>query len=317
VSEIWWSQRPNKFVDRRLFAELLAKVDATRPLKEHAYISMGGPFLDDFPIIQSAVHLRSMMSIDREDGVRDRAEYNKPYSRVFCELADSSVLVSKFGSFADKLGAANFVVWLDFTTRQRGEQLRQLAELAAKLTAGDICRITLNAQAQRPYGMPVAAHQIRELGLLADDLGDLLPKDCTSEDMSPSRFPALLFKCIRNAAETGARRSGNVVRPLLLVEYKDGQQMITATFALEGTGAISIASERPLSDWVFLSTPEWTNVRRVAVGALSIKEIRHIDYARHAKSVDEIQAELPFLTPESIAQYVEYEPYFPRFRHVP
>src|SRR5215469_12326613 len=105
VSEIWWSQRPNKFVDRRLFAELLAKVDATRPLKEHAYISMGGPFLDDFPIIQSAVHLRSMMSIDREDGVRDRAEYNKPYSRVFCELADSSVLVSKFGSFADKLGA--------------------------------------------------------------------------------------------------------------------------------------------------------------------------------------------------------------------
>jgi hypothetical protein len=45
-SEVSYNLRPNKFVERQLFVELLTKI-CRQPPSKYAYISLGGPQLED------------------------------------------------------------------------------------------------------------------------------------------------------------------------------------------------------------------------------------------------------------------------------
>jgi putative O-methyltransferase len=317
MSAPWWSMRPNKFVDRRLFAELLGKVNDIRSLSDHAYVSMGGPFLDDFTVVQSAVNFRSLLSIEKSAITGARATFNRPYERIVCRIEDSSSFVVRLSEYRAELNASKFVVWLDFMGSKRKEQSDQLADLVRSVAGGDICRITMNAQVGPPNaGETADDRQARVLRELADDLGDLLPGDVDADDMTPTGLPAVLFKCIRNAAERAAEVSGKVVRPLLLVRYSDGAQMITATFLVDQSTDSDITTDDHLKSWKFMATGDWGNVQTLAVRPLSGREIRRIEYFVHNKP-SQIKIELPFVPEQDVSQYIKFRPYFPKFRHVP
>jgi hypothetical protein len=140
--------RVNKYVDRRLFVEVLRFVARYQPVREMGYLSMGGGYLEDFRVMHQSLGIYRMLSFDMDDWVVDRQMFNRPYGFVQCSVASSDEIIGRFDDIREDLvgSSGNLIVWLDYTMpRKRHSQLRELEQLASLLTHGDVFRITLNA----------------------------------------------------------------------------------------------------------------------------------------------------------------------------
>ena len=56
--------RQNKAVDRAVFIDMLMRIHTYISVRDHAYVSLGGPFLEDFRIIHAALGIRRMISLN-------------------------------------------------------------------------------------------------------------------------------------------------------------------------------------------------------------------------------------------------------------
>ena len=72
--------RPNKYVERHLFAELLAKLCLNEPMN-YTYISMGGAYLEDHRLIHQTLGLKSLFSFEADQEIHKRQLFNQ---RPFC-----------------------------------------------------------------------------------------------------------------------------------------------------------------------------------------------------------------------------------------
>ena len=61
--------RPNKFVERALFVELLSHINAVHPIADYVYVGFGGPYLEDFKILHQHFGIKNMLSLEQEAGV--------------------------------------------------------------------------------------------------------------------------------------------------------------------------------------------------------------------------------------------------------
>ena len=78
-TDVPYHLRPNKYVDRQIFIDLLHRLDRVRPLSSSVYVSMGGKFLDDHKAIRFAFDLKASVSLEKFAEVVPRQNFNKPF----------------------------------------------------------------------------------------------------------------------------------------------------------------------------------------------------------------------------------------------
>lgn len=319
--------RPNKYVDRQIFIDLLHRLDRVRPLSQSVYVSMGGKFLDDHKAIRFAFDLAGSVSIEKFGRVVPRQNFNKPFEDVDCIESESKDFVSGFSEFRSRYPAgANFIVWLDFV--KPAERLIQLEEYSTLVGFGqpfDLFRITVNANAETLKGSdakkPDAYKTVKDwrLAVFESQLGKF-PCHATAEEMTAARFPAVLARAIGVAAQEGAKRKTFVVRPLAVTSYSDGHPMLSVTAILLPSDEADAFMAKPwISDWKYRAT-DWGNVSKIDVPDLSLKEKMLID--RHINVLDDQQIanELGFDLAEDkestitkLSQYREHFRFYPQF----
>jgi hypothetical protein len=319
--------RPNKYVDRQIFIDLLHRLDRVRPLYRSVYVSMGGKFLDDHKAIRFAFDLAGSVSIEKFGRVVPRQNFNKPFEDVDCLESESKDFVSGFSEFRSRYPEdANFVVWLDFV--KPAERLIQLEEYSTLVGFGkpfDVFRITINANAETLKGSeakkPDQYKTVREwrLAIFQSQLRKF-PCDATADEMTAAEFPAVLARAIGVAALEGAKRKRFVVRPLAITSYSDGHPMLSVTAILLPSDEADAFMAQPwIADWKYRAT-DWGSVSKIDVPDLSIKEKMLID--RHINILDDRQIanELGFelgedeqSTIRKLSQYREHFRFYPQF----
>jgi hypothetical protein len=155
-----YNLRPNKFVERQLFIELLGKICLTKSPDSYIYISLGGPQLEDHKTIHQMLGFNNLVSIEADPVVYQRQLFNlRPYY-VKCRQETTSQFITNFDNFASSYEDKKFIVWLDYTeANMRYEQLVEYQTLLSSLEVGDILKITINAN---PYSL--GKKEIDELG---------------------------------------------------------------------------------------------------------------------------------------------------------
>jgi hypothetical protein len=273
--------RENKAIERSLFIEVLARVGRSTNISEYTYVGFGGPFLEDFKALHSALRIKKMISIESDPNVCKRQEFNKPATFIDLQNKTSGDFIDSH-EFSD-----NTVVWLDYTApKELYLQLSEFRSLIAKLGKFDVAKLTLNANPAGLGGDTVYPSnlQAERREILAGRLGDYCKFDMTDDDLFAKNYPSTLLKAVHSClGDLASRTSGEYFQILSAFVYKDsGHQMLTVTGILlnakNDADKSDFLEKSRLTHWPFRNL-EWTRPIEISVPALSAKERMALDAA--------------------------------------
>lgn len=299
-SEVPYHLRPNKFVERQLFFEALKLVDRWQPIEAYCYISMGGRFLEDFRQIHSAFNIKKLISIEADQHICSRQEFNRPIGSLRCLHMTSGDLITNFDETIEDFASYNQIVWLDYADAgQRFAQLGELESLVRKLGNRDIIKITLNASLST-LGTPLSLRpeelQEHRFSNARSKLGnDYLPSNTlfSAKDMTNEGFGKILTHAVQNALKRGLKGRGLIAVPLSSFLYNDQHQMLTySAVLLAENDQPEFFEKTKIKDWEFYI--EDNAPRYIRVPDLSLKERLTIDAMSFIKTAEEIHNLLGF-----------------------
>lgn len=319
-----YSVRPNKHVDRELFAELVGRAISNTPIEDCAYASMGGPQMADHIAMYRRNGITKLYSFDLDDETVRRQKFNAPTSETVCVQHSAAELPGKLDEISDMLGAKRFIVWLDYTgCTVRGAQLAEFQSLLQSLGPGDIARIALDASlpparliAELPAHLKddrVAAN--REL--LRREMGDFHPEDSELETLRD--MPFYLASCLEHVCDRAADNSpidGLSFLPMLQTHYVDSVPMFTSTVLVQSDNDM----RQPPAGFRYLAE-DWESIEFLEVPELTAREKSLLD-----RMLDEDEAEFNGHLGYSIAReaqsvrqwasFKKFHRFLPQFQHV-
>ncbi|MYA31836.1 MAG: hypothetical protein F4Y31_11450 [Gammaproteobacteria bacterium] len=312
--------RPNKFIDRELFAELVSLLVAEADPGEYAYVSMGGKHLSDHLAMYRRAGIRKLYAFDNDPRITDRQRFNAPFEGVICESHGSEELPADIQEIVTSLDANRVIIWLDFTTAEHFKQLKEVEAITAKLASEDILRVTMNIEfsnlMQRTAELTAAQRELsteeQRALLLRRYLGVYMPRDLN--ELSNEGIAVAVARSIERACELGGRAADQRTSPvpLLVTNYKDTTSMLTATFRMtNGTRPLD-----PPKGWQFLPGEGLADIEKIVAPDLSPREQYALDKCMH-EDADVIQEKLGFdLDGPAIGAYERFHRFFPTFQSV-
>lgn len=319
-----YNLRPNKFVERQLFVELLEAACSGHSPDEFVYVSLGGPQLEDQRLIHRRLKITSLVSIEADPVVYKRQLFNLRPSFIDPRNETTQDFVSNFDSFVDEYSNKEFIIWFDYTSpRQRREQLVEYQTLLGKLGERDVLKITMNANpatlGERRSGETSKEFQERRLKALYARLDDYLPKHLDPAEMTGHGLVPILCEAVERASLNAVQNNPRLrVEPLAIFVYQDGpHQMLTITVRLVRRRE----ADRFLQDlvgcgWQHLPS-NWTDVTRIKVPNLTAKERLFIEKLLFAEDDETVHTKLPFRfhskDEESLEILQEYARHYNRY----
>lgn len=272
--------RENKAIERNLFIEVLSRVGRVANISEYTYTGFGGPYLEDFKALHSALRIVKMISIESDENVYKRQAFNCP--AAFIQLKNTNS-----GDFlrAHEFSGGN-IVWMDYTApKDLYVQLSEFRALIGKLGQYDVAKITLNANPSTLGGnaQGIALHTQR-CEILKRRLGDHCKFSLADDDVLPKHYPATLLKAVHSClGELAGRSTGEYFQPLASFVYKDGaHQMLTVTGivldAKDEKDKTDFLLKSRIDHWPFRNL-HWASPLEISVPALSAKERIALDAA--------------------------------------
>ncbi len=311
--------RPNKHVDRELFAELVSLLITASHPDDYVYISMGGNHLSDHIAIYRRAGLSKLYAFDLNQDVVDRQNFNVPFDGVVCKAHTSGELPTLLDGIVEDFNAKNVIIWLDYSEPKRLEQLREIQAIVEKLQVGDIIRVTMNADFsglhKREANLLTAEKTLpqsqKKAVLLRGLLGTYMPHSIVSLDFNG--MAGALAKSIERACVLGAESNigDKKPQPVLLTRYQDTTAMLTVTVMMTDMNGVP---EIP-KGWAYAPT-SWDQIEKIQAPDLSARERLALDQLMH-KGINEIQNELGFSLDETaVNTYSKFHRFYPAFQTV-
>ncbi|MXO90474.1 O-methyltransferase [Pontixanthobacter aquaemixtae] len=276
-NDVPYQLRPNKFIDRQIFLDLLQRTVGEVGSEKFLYISMGGKHLVDHESVYRRVGIRNLFAFDTEEWVVSRQLANCPNERVVCQKLSSSSLPSQID---DLLGlfdyAEKLIIWLDYTRpSERLSQLEELKQILEKCQPGDLVRITMNAD---PFGFRgdwrkqgYNSHSAFRAQKLKNQIASFFPNSINS--ITEEEIPVVLAKAIALAASKASASTKLDYHPVLGTTYADRQRMVTVSILVSELNATLSPA---IKNWEFTPT-SWDDLLDISAPDLSMKEKLHID----------------------------------------
>ena len=326
--QVAYDLRPNKFVERQLFVELLAKVCTDSP-DEYVYVSLGGPQLEDQRLVHQRLGFKKLVSLEADSSIHKRQLFNRRPSYIECRNESSDEFVDDFDAFMDSYDNEKFVIWLDYSqANARRKQVIEYETLFNRLTDGDLIKITLNANpdtlAQKRSEESPDDVQKKQLEELRKQLDDYLPRNLEHTKMTEHDILPILSGAIEHASLNAVRDDlGSQPVPLGSFAYADGyHQMLTITVRrTRKTEVKSFCENLKSHEWEYLPS-EWKDVTRIDVPHLTVIERLYIEKMLFSDDHCIIHKNLPFsfhrdpqqslkILEEYAAHYRRYPTYIP------
>ena len=221
VNQPFYHLRPNKYIDRQMFVNMLIDLNKFLLIPNYTYIGFGSFMFDDFKLIHQKLSIQKMFSIEQDTDIYRRAENNKPYRCIQTINKTSTDFITSFFPRDEKV-----IIWLDYTDpKEIATQFSDIVSLLPNLNVHDIVRITLNAnpKALGEGYKPEEAHSER-LNELKRRIPNFVPVTTKDDEMVEDKYPITLLKALERAALMclpGTGYSKEYLYPIYSTVYKD------------------------------------------------------------------------------------------------
>ena len=311
-----FSIRPNKAVQRKVVFEVLRVLSPAITWQEYRYIGLGAIWFVDFVLAHKLLAIRDMVSIEVDEVLAKRAEFNRPYACVSVEHGDSSTVLATMD-----LADSPVLAWLDYDTGPDGPVLDDLSLLCAEARAGSVVIVTVNAEKKN---LPSDADDGHEYGPLEERMrawaGDAVPSRIPESGRTNAGYPELLASVLMEHLHRCVRREGRdttlSVVPLFNIGYKDSCPMVTVGGAIvepELRGRIDtlLKSQEGLhtaDEFVRINVPPLTFKEKAALDQMLPKDC--------APSPEEVHEAGFQLQPEQLENYYRFYRHYPNFGEI-
>lgn len=315
--------RPNKAVERGLFIESLRKMALAFNISEYQYIGFGGPFLEDFKSLHNELKIKDMICIEVDDNVRKRQLFNRPLScvNILNEPCSSTSFINEHNFEKESL------VWLDFVSfNDLYQQLADVQQLISVLAAGDIFKVTLNANSSNLGNSDkeenLQAYRLQKFKDLVTP--EYEPMSMEEDDFASKNFPNILLQSFKRAVAAGIASEPKLeVVPISAFVYEDGQKMLTATGVIVEKNKIDDFFERSrIQHWPYYS-PTWDDPSNISLPSLSVRERLLVEQLLPDGTCEEVMSKLGYFVgskeadaKSQMANFIDYYRAFPWFGKV-
>lgn len=228
ASFIAYDVRPAKQTERRGIMEFLnCAKHAGFDISNYRYVGFGGTKFIDFQLMERYIGFRHYQSIEHDEDIYDRCEFNKPFNSIKLFRGPLSVFLS-----TDK-EAVNSVFWLDFEVGLSSDLFADVNSIAAKLRDGDVLLTTISAEVPSGKGERKQLLKSR-LPSLKSSIDRLKP-DRLTESNFPETAGALLLLMFKSAFSS--RINEGRFHPFFKVIYKDSTWMCTVGGVFASVGS--------------------------------------------------------------------------------
>jgi len=317
--------RHNKSIDREIFLEGLNLLSRTVPIKEYTYIGFGGPMLEDFRMIHSRTLINNLISIEEDDAVYKRQQYNIPYNCIECRLKSSRDFIIDY-DFSEST-----ITWLDYASPKKiKDDLDDIKLLATKINNEDILKITfpINPASyyQRRIGESITDYKSKFKEALKSKLSrDYLNFDMELNDTDMSdknltgKLTSIIISAFQSAIERGLTDRLDRLRfiPISINKYKDGSHtMLTIMGIFKLAEKITVFYEESgFSKWQYRSI-SWDDIHNISIPTLTIKEKINLDSKLPDKEAYQAAAGEFALQQEQCENYFKYYRLYPNFQRI-
>ena len=236
-----FSIRPNKAVERKLIFETLSRLDPQYHFSSYRYIGFGAVWFIDFLLAHKYLSISDMISIEGDELLAQRAEFNMPYACITVETGDSEVVLPTL-----PLEEKRLLAWLDYDSSLNGSVLVDLSTLCQRVPSGSVLIVSINSDKRNlPDSDENGAKLITDEERLRFVVGDLIPPRLPPNATQGNRYHAfladLLFAHVDHNLLAYGRRL-NAFR-LFNIRYRDGARMVTVGLSIVDD-ALDLATRR-------------------------------------------------------------------------
>jgi len=219
-----FSLRHNKSIERSLVFEGLRAWRRAANVANPVYVGFGSVWFSDFALAHRELGVETMFSVEDDDVIAARAQFNKPFRTVEVLHGDSRERIAEL-LVRDGLASRPWIVWLDYDACLDEERLEELGQLVLTLPGNSALLTTFNAR-RTNYGNKPATRPQYLKGLFRDACpDDVRVEDCSDEAKLMDILAQATQDSLHSTALSSARPGGFV--PAFRVTYKDVTPMVT------------------------------------------------------------------------------------------
>lgn len=249
-----FSLRQNKAIERSLVFAAVLRIATVLGRPDFVYVGFGSVWFIDFEVAHREVGIETMISIESDPVVYERARFNKPYRTVDVLPGYSHDVIPELLETRPDLASRPWIVWLDYDQVLNETKLDELDALVASLPYSSMLLTTFSASPGRYAQLSERLDRFESL------LGDAFPKerfprpkDLRDEHavmvaLSDAVVAFLQSRFLRSA------RKGEFV-PAFNLQYQDGTPMATAGGVLVTEAkAADVHAEMARAPWLACSS---------------------------------------------------------------
>lgn len=302
-----------------MVCDMLAGISAVKELSSYCYIGFGSTYFADFSLFHRRLGISNMISIECNEQVKDRCEFNKPYACIELKMGQSSEILPNLG-----INETNSIIWLDYDYKICDEVFSDIDTVIAKMRPDSFFMISLNADIKSLVNNTYNGTD-NAMPYLIEILGeDRFPNQYSDKNLTQKLYLEILYDSISQQMITAVQnRNGLEQRKVIFHQtihftYKDGVKMLTiGGFILEEETV-----KEHLDKMQILKFPFYKNNNEpfnIECPILSLKEIQALNKYLPCPPLDENKEfknkdlnDFP-ISNEVINNYATLYRYFPNF----
>lgn len=209
-----YSERPSKAVTRRILMALLQRLQAFQATSKYRYVGFGAIGFVDFDMAHRVLGVKKMTSIEYKTNLIPRCNFNRPFKGI-------EVIEGSAGTVLPTLDWSDrAIVWLDYTSKLRSDELSDIENVALLLRPGSVLAVTLNCS--------VSSEEDERVPELEKAVGaDKVPLGVSGARLGGWGLADVQRDLITQLVERtlGNRGDGASWQQLLNIHYRDGAPM--------------------------------------------------------------------------------------------
>ncbi|NHT17426.1 O-methyltransferase [Cellulomonas sp. IC4_254] len=254
---------PLKSITREMIVEISRRLIRYGALRDVTYVGLGSLEFVDHRMAYERLGIERLISIEAEHSL-ERLEFNRPYSQIEILPGTTNTRLPEI----EELRTSRCVVWLDYTTRIRQQEQRDISYLANVLRPGSALFVCANRHASEA-----------DFARVQEEQGDYFDSGLRKIDYLGPNFADRQVHVADSIVRrrVSARADQVSATSVLDVRYADSAKMQLLGWIFAPTGEDAVAecrleeldftsparSGEPLDlAWPTLTAPEWAALSR-------------------------------------------------------
>jgi hypothetical protein len=304
-----YSLRPNKNVERKLMAEVVAAFgEHTRfRIEQYRYVGLSSIYFADAVLVHKRLGIHDIVSIEKEASRAKRLAFNTPYACV-------TVKIGRTGDVLPELDWAKAqIVWLDYDGQLDLSMFADVETVFTRLRSGDFVFVTVNAEIGQLQNVKQDETPLTpEQALRQCVPNESIPPGRVVDRLTANGLPTVVGEIWDNYMRSTVLASESGLRfvPLLNLTYSDGARMVTYGGVLLNEADFAIVQEFRLAQrFDFVAGPQF----KLSVPQLTHKEKLTLDQLMPVATEPD-SSKLPFeLKAAEVSSYWKFYRHYPTF----